>query len=753
VGVVASTVFCIRVSRSLNERLADAGAFGSTTLYSFPAMVAAGDEITKDEIAAQLRASGFANGLGIAEHNSYQVSQDQLTVHQEPSEAIQSSSIRIQFRAGRIAEIKDIEHQHTLTQFRLPPQVLAQVRGGSMEVRRPVHFAEIPPAVIQALLSTEDKRFFFHPGFDPFRLVKALSVNLRRGRLEQGGSTLTMQLARKLYLDPEKTWVRKLQELIIAEVLEFKLSKKQILEQYMNRVYFGRETGINVTGFGAAAEHYFARPLSELSVAEAAMLAGIVQRPSYFDPLRHPERTRARRNRVLALMMRNGYISEAARADAAKTSLFIANVQSDRLRAQWFVNLGFNELAATLPAQVYSSLDPLLQRAAVEAVAAGLVEVDKRLVGKGGTGFPEVALVAIDPRSGEVKALVGGRDFSKNEVNHAVAQRQPGSVFKPFVYATALQSSRGGFTPATLLSDDPTTFRFGAEDYTPGNFHAAYGQLTLRRALALSDNIATVSLAEQIGYDKVAQLARTAGFNDRIRATPALALGAYEASPLEIAGAYSIFANSGVVTKPTFLSGSGDAKGPRDGPPAIAALSPQVAFLMQDLLAEVLRSGTAADVHARGFNVPAAGKTGTTRDGWFAGYVSNLICVVWVGYDDNSDLKLEGAKSALPIWTEFMKRAAKRAIYRQSLGDVPKGITVARIDADTGLLAGPHCVKVRAEYFLPGTAPRETCDREAIPTPGETVAARVQESVKAMGRFFRLGGTSLVDPMLALRYE
>ncbi len=731
-GVIALTVVGFRVSRSLNGRLSETGPYGSTTLYSAPSIIAVGDEFNPHEIAAELRASGYAAGPASAKHNSYQLSQDEVTIQQ--GGAVPGPSIRIRFQAGKITEITDTEQRKALPEFRLPPQVLAQVRGGAMEDRRVLHFAEIPPSVVQALLSAEDKRFYSHAGFDPFRLIKAIWVNLKSGRPDQGGSTLTMQLARNLYLDPEKTWGRKIQELLIAEVLELKLSKKQILEQYVNRIYFGRRTGINLTGFEAAAENYFSRPLSELSLAEAATLAGIVQRPSYFDPIRHPERTLARRNLVLELMKRNGYISELARAQAASTSLFIARTKTDSLSPQWFVSLAFKEVAANPKAAQSSSLDPLLQRAAVEAVAAGLREVDKRVGSRPGVGFPEVALVAIDPRTGEVKALVGGRDFAKSEVNHATAQRQPGSVFKPFVYATALQSSRGRFTAATLLDDEPTTFKFGVQEYTPGNYGESYGQLTLRRALAFSDNIATVSLAEQVGYDKVAHLALSAGFNDRIRATPALALGAYESSPLEIAGAYSIFANSGLVTKPTFVSWTSETK----VSPRVAALSPQVAFLMQDLLAEVLRSGTAADVHARGFNVPAAGKTGTTRDGWFAGYVSNLICVVWVGYDDNTDLKLEGAKSALPIWTEFMKRATKRAAYRQPLGKVPSGITMAKIDSDTGLLVGPYCTKIRYEYFLQGTEPHEMCDRAATTGPVATVGALAQEGLKAMGHFFHL---------------
>ena len=714
VAAIAAIVLCVRVSISLKDRLADSGPCGTTTVYSRPATVAAGDDFTLGEIATEVRAAGAA----------YQLSQDTIVIN--------PASTRIRVSGGKIVEIADLRDGQTQTEFNLPPQVLAQVHCGALEDKRPLRFEQIPPSVIHALLSAEDKHFFVHSGFDPFRLAKALWVNLKSRRPDQGGSTLTMQLARSLYLDPEKTWGRKLQELLIAQALEFRLSKKQIFEQYANRIYFGRRAGVNITGFEAAAEYYFSRRLPELSVAQAATLAGIVQRPSYFDPLRHPDRALARRNTVLALMHRNGYLSDTDLAVAARAPLSTLRGENNNLSAPWFVSLARNQLGKSAAARADSSLDPLLQRAASEAVAAGLEEVDKRAASTG-PGRPEVALVALDPRSGEVRALIGGRDYSKNEVNHAIAQRQPGSVFKPFVYAAALESSKGKFTAATLLDDEPTTFKFGVQSYTPGNFGDSYGQLTLRHALAYSDNIATVSLAEQVGYDKVAKLALAAGFNNRIQPTPALALGAYESSPLEIAGAYSLFANGGSVSKPTFLVRSAAA-------PGATILNPAVAFVMQDLLAEVIRSGTAADVHSRGFNLPSAGKTGTTRDGWFAGYVSNLICVVWVGYDDNTDLKLEGAKSALPIWAEFMKRAAKRGEYRQPLGKIAPGITMARIDADTGLLAGPNCPKVRYEYFLRGTEPHEICDQEARESGGAsrvgTPAANPRETSASSSPLF-----------------
>ena len=324
--------------------------------------------------------------------------------------------------------------------------------------------------------------------------------------------------------------------------------------------------------------------------------------------------------------------------------------------------------------------------------------------------LPQVALIALDPHTGEVKAVIGGRDYGESQLNHALSKRQPGSIFKPFVYAAALESSLSGFqTPMTLATtvvDEPTVFQFGRQRYTPGNFgQRFYGTVTLREALAHSMNVATVKIAETTGYDQVVRLARNAGLNDAIRPTPAVALGAYEATPLEMAGAYTVFANRGAYVKPTFLSSVESSRqvSLRPDLETHQVLDPRVSFLMLDLLQEVVRSGTAAAVRSMGLTVPVAGKTGTSRDGWFAGFSSGLLCIVWVGYDDNRELGLQGAKSALPIWVEFMKRATVRAAYAQPFPAPPSGVALVALDTVTGQTAGANCPATRNEYFLEGT--------------------------------------------------
>jgi penicillin-binding protein 1B len=378
--------------------------------------------------------------------------------------------------------------------------------------------------------------------------------------------------------------------------------------------------------------------------------------------------------------------------------------------------------------EVYTTLDLNLQHAATEAVKIGMQNVDQLLRKKSGKkagALPQaqVALVAIDPHTGEVKALLGGRDYTASQLNRALAKRQPGSAFKPFVYAAALNSALSGqptvITPATVIMDEPTTFYSGNTAYTPANFgHATYGEVTVRQALTKSMNIPTVKLAQMTGYKAISNLARLAGLGDNIQPTPSIALGSYEATPLDIAGAYTIYSNQGLYVRPSLIT---QVK-TRDGrtiyshtTEAHQVLDPRVSYLMVNLMEGVLIYGTGAGVRTRGFTVPAAGKTGTSRDGWFAGFTSQLLCVVWVGFDDNHDLNLEGSKSALPIWTEFMKRALQLPAYKDPKPfKPPSGILSAQIDPDTGQLATPNCPTTRTEFFIAGTEPSESCSLHTV---------------------------------------
>jgi len=431
-------------------------------------------------------------------------------------------------------------------------------------------------------------------------------------------------------------------------------------------------------------------------------------------------------------MRQNGYVNDRDYALAIGTPLTVAKGTAQSVEAPYFVDLINDELQNRFQDadfqsnafRIYTSLDMHLQRAAAEAVRLGMASVDEQIKKQRrfrGQTPPEaqVALVAIDPHTGELKALVGGRNYGISQLNHVLAKRQPGSIFKPFVYAAALNTAvEGGsalFTPSTMVVDEPTTFWFDGKPYEPSNFeHKFYGPVTLRHALAQSMNVATVKVAEKVGYDKVVAMANRAGMNYKIQPTPAVALGAYEITPLEAAGAYTLFANGGDFLKPSLLSLVRDDKGKvvyKNKTDDKQVLDQRVAYLMTSMLEEVLRTGTAAGVRARyGLNIPAAGKTGTSHDGWFAGYTSELLCVVWVGFDDNKELNLEGAHSAAPIWAEFMKRALGYREYRDAKPfKAPTGIVSVDVDPLSGMPSTSACPSSRPEVFIAGTEPVGFC--------------------------------------------
>ena len=592
-------------------------------------------------------------------------------------------------------------------------------------------YEDIPPVLVHAVVSAEDKRFFQHSGFDPVRIIKAAYVDVREHRYAQGASTLSQQLARGLWLDNDKTWRRKIPELLITLHLEQKLKKEQIFEYYANQVPLGQRGSFGIRGFGEAAQVFFGKDVTRLTLPEAATLAGLIQQPSFTNPYRWPDRARQRRNVVLKLMHDNRYISEEDYESAVAAPLELVRQASlEATDAPYFVDLVNDALLEKFPNtnfqtslyHVYTTLDLNLQHDAAEAVRIGMEEADKRIKHRKKRDpkypDPQCALIALDPQTGEVRALIGGRNYGASQLNRILAKRQPGSSFKPFVYAAALNTGLAGgsllLTPATMILDEPTTFWFDGKPYEPSNFeHKFYGNISMRDAMAHSLNVATVKLAEETGYDAVVDLARKAGLNLDIHPTPAVALGAYEVTPLEIAGAYTIYANRGVYSKPYFLSSIASDKGANvfDGQPEHRpVLDPRVAFLMDQLLEEVVRSGTGAGMYGRGIKFPVAGKTGTSHDGWFAGFTSKLICVVWVGFDDNRELNLEGAHSALPVWAEFMKRAHEHREYRNvSEFEAPAGVVSVPIDPASGQLATAACPKVRTEYFIEGTQPVETC--------------------------------------------
>jgi penicillin-binding protein 1B len=714
----------LRLERRVDTRLETGPFSGTIGVYASPRVIAAGDAVSPEDVTAMLRRAGYTANAGNA-IGWYRVRPSAVEIYPGRESAGMESGV-VHFENGNVASIVSLQDHTARRFFELQPELLTS-SSANREKRRLVHFNDIPPSLVHAIVSTEDKHFFQHSGVDLFRMAKAAYVDLRSGRKEQGASTLTMQLARQLWLDPDKNWKRKLQELLITLHLEERLTKQQIFEYYANSVYLGRRGTFTISGVAEAAHAYFGKDLSQIDPAEAALLAGLIQRPSYFNPVRYPDRAKERRDIVLALMYQNGYLTEPEYGNAVGSPVKIAAEQPDSFDSQYFVDLMTDELQNRMgdreehARNVYTTLDPDLQKAAEEAVRIGMPLVDRQLARRRPappTGQPQVALVALDARTGEIKALVGGRHYATSQLDRAIRMRQPGSVFKPFVYAAALDTAVEGaqqiFTPATVVDDSPTAFQFGRRIYEPANFHDNYmGSVTLRTAFMHSLNIAAVQVAQKVGYDRVVAMARRAGLNSSIKPTPAVALGAYETTPLEIAGAYTMFANHGIRTKPTTISMVRAVDGTvlyQHDPDSRPALDPRVTYLIVSMMQDVLRGGTGTGVRARGFTLPAAGKTGTSHDGWFAGFTSELLCVVWVGFDDNRDLNLEGAHSALPIWTEFMKRASKFPQYRDAAQfRPPAGVITEEICTESGQKAGPYCPDPRTEVFISGTEPAAEC--------------------------------------------
>jgi len=722
--------YYLKYARMIEEKLAGGPFTNTSMVFAAPRLVTVGDETAPEEIQTGLRRSGYSESRA-TRMGSYTFRGDSLEIYPGPDSFFKQEEVVLKFKEGKLGQIISLRDNTERTQYTLEPELITNLFDRKREKRRLVRFQDIPQVLVQAVISAEDKRFFQHAGFDPLRILRAAYIDLKAGYRAQGASTLSMQVARMFWLTQEKTWQRKSAEVLITMELERKLSKEQIFEFYANEVDLGRRGTFAIRGFAEASFAYFGKDLSQLTLAEAATLGGLIQLPSYRNPYRWPDRATNRRNVILLMMKDNEYISEEQYKAAAAEPLVLSKGGVESTDAPFFIDLVNDELQEKFQDhdfqsrtyRVYTTLDMNLQREAAEAVRTGLKEVDERLRKKHklyGTAVPEaqVALVALDAHTGEVRALVGGRNYGMSQLNRVLAKRQPGSSFKPFVYAaalnTALSDSASAITAVTHVNDEPTTFWFDGKPYEPRNhYREFYGSVTLRQALAKSMNIPAVKIAEMAGYNNVVDLARRSGLNMNIQATPSVALGSYEVTPLEIAGSYTVFSNRGMWVKPSYVRSIRDDRGGavfEYKPTQRSALDPRVAYLMTSLMEEVVRSGTGAGIRGRGFLLPAAGKTGTSHDGWFAGFTTKLICVVWVGFDNNKELELDGDKSALPIWTEFMKRAHTYREYSSARGfDAPDGIVTVEVDPLSGQLASPGCPNTRGEVFIAGSQPQDIC--------------------------------------------
>jgi penicillin-binding protein 1B len=742
VGVFA--YYYSKYSRMIDARLSGHVLQSTTQIFSAPEHISVGEAISPEELTGYLQRAGYRpeadpNALGqyTVQRNSVDIRPSKLSYF------VGGNSLDVQFTGKTIRAIRPLGGGNTLDNAEIEPELITNLFDSAREKRRPVRYDDLPPLLVHAILSAEDKRFFEHGGFDFLRIGGAAWADLRHSSNHfQGASTITMQVARTFFLSNERTFRRKVAEAMVSLELEQRFTKQQIFELYANEVYLGNRGSFGIRGFSQASVAYFGKDLRQLTLPECAYLAGIIRAPNYYSSAdRHPERGGQARDRVLTQMLENKYINEADVQEAKEAPLKIIKASVSGSEAPYFVDMVKDHLLDKYPEtelisenfRVYTTLDPALQRAAASAIDVGMKNVDlllakkydrwhKEQAKKGTTeAIPQAqaALVALDPRTGEIKAVIGGRDYGQSQLNHALAHRQPGSVFKPFVYAAAFDNAVDGVqpvvTPATTIDDEPTTFEYDGVDYTPNNFGERFmGRVTARDALTNSLNVATVKVAEMIGYGRVVQIARQMGLGNNIRATPAVALGAYDMTPVDVAAGYTTFATIGTRAEPQIIRniiGSDGQILEKVTPQTHTALDPRVAYLVTSVLKDVLNRGTAAGVRARGFTLPAAGKTGTSRDGWFAGFTSNLVCVIWIGFDDNRDLGLTGGASAAPIFADFMNHATALPIYRDVKDfDPPEGIQSVLIDPESLQLATSNCPTTRQEVYIAGSAPTQYCE-------------------------------------------
>jgi len=735
--------FYFKYGRIVDERLKQPVFANTAKIYAAPREVRTGQKLSIHLIANELREAGYsADGASqVSPLGTYSESAQSIVVHPGPQSYHEQDGATIQAGGGAVDSITD-DHGQPLASYELEPLLITGLsEDANRTKRRLVSYDEIPPNIVQAVLAIEDRRFFEHGGVNFFSMMSWGWHDIIGDRKHRGGaSTLTMQLAKLLFLSDNGTYKYKLIQIMVAFHLEHRFDKMQIFEMYANQIPLGQRGSFSIDGVGEASQVYFGKDVRQLDLAECAFLAGIIQRPSYFNPFHHPDRTIERRNLVLDSMVETGAITKDQAERAKAEPLHLSAQSVDASEAPYFVDLVHDQLTQKLGERdfnreglrIYTSLDPDLQREATAAVESTIHVVDERVDKlhardkKRGIPYvyPQVALVALNPHTGQVLALVGGRNYGISQLNHAVAHRPTGSIFKPFVYASAFSTSVEGtilpgqskvFSELTILTDQQATYGEGTPyEYTPRNdADKYYGQVTARYALQESMNNATISLATMVGLDRIAALAREAGIKSA-RGTPSMAIGSYDATPLDMAGAYTTFANGGIQLDPWMLASvrtpTGDIISDY-APSSRNILDPRVAYLTTNMLENVINHGTGAGTRTLGFTAPAAGKTGTSHDAWFAGYTSNLLCIVWVGNDDYTDIKIHGAFAAAPIWAEFMKKAVLLPQYSDTHEfSAPAGVEVVPIDRVTNLLSDAACPESYEAAFLAGTAPTDTCD-------------------------------------------
>lgn len=710
----------------LSGQFADRPSLQPSRLYAKATLLRVGGPGSSRQLVAELEDLGYRRSTdGRLEAGQFDVGGGRVRTHLRafptPYGRNLGGPLEVRFSPRGVARLR--WRGSDVQQVYLEPPLLASYYGPDRKERRPARLAALPPHLVHAVLAAEDAGFYRHVGLSLRGIARAAWVNLRGGELRQGGSTLTQQLVKNLFLTHERTLARKLREIALALLVDLRYDKDAILSAYLNEIYWGASRSINLMGVGAAAWAYFGKDPRDLTVCESAVLAGMIPSPGDFSPVTQPAASRARRDWVLGRMAELEWLESSRLEEERARPLCVAPRYLGPRFAAYFADVAAGEARqrfgvgglADAGYVLLSTVRGADQRAAEEAAAWGIEALEKGWEkGREGSGPLQAALVSIDPTSGGIRAYVGGRDYGASQFDRASrARRQAGSAFKPLVYAAAFE--HGVATPGTLLEDAPLTVALAGDDWTPRNSDAGFrGWVTARTAVEESLNIPTARLALRVGLDRVVALAHKLGIESSLRAVPALALGAFEVTPIELASVYATLAAGGVRRPVHGLEAVlGPDGAPVEGRPLAAAervLTPQTAYIVTSVLQGVLERGTGESARIQGVTDPLAGKTGTTndrRDSWFAGFSPDRTTLVWVGYDDNSSSRLSGARAALPIWGRFTWAVRPSNGYPRFVP--PAGVSTAVIDPLSGQLATELCPRIQTEVFYEGQIPNSLC--------------------------------------------
>ncbi len=712
-----------------------------TRVFTDALSLAPGAELGAGAVKDKLGRLGYRESENVQQAGEYAEVDGGLSIFirsfRYPGGRREAQSVTVTFEEGRIQSVVPAAGGAMAVDAALEPELLTSIFGDTLENRRPATLDQIPQHVVDAVVVTEDVRFFQHPGVDPVGIVRALFRNVKAGEVEEGGSTLTQQLVKNYYLTNERTFRRKLVEAFMSVILDAKYSKREIIEAYLNDIYLGRNRSISILGVGEAARFYFGKPISEVTPGEAAIMAGMIRSPNNLSPIENPERSRARRDTVLKAMLANEKLTreqfDAAVAEElpekptrSQGGLASIPFYVDRVIQELRTDYGVEEVRGR-GLSIYTAIDLDWQNAAATQLEEGLARLEKSNRRLRRDEPLEGAIIAIDVPSGEIRAMVGGRSYTRSQFNRALnAKRQVGSLFKPFVVLAAFEPSLSNqnITPATLVNDERFVLeRRFSKDWSPRNYNDRYeGVVTVRRALVQSLNASMVRLGLSAGVDAVLQTARVLGVQEEIDANPSVILGSTAIPPIQMADAYSTIARMGSRTPLRAVKfvtdDDGDVIASAEGVEAVQVFPARNVYLAIDIMKGVLNGGTASRARSLGFRKTAAGKTGTTNDGrdaWFIGFTPQTLALTWIGFDDNAAVGMSASEGAVPIWARYMSAITEGKPDTDF--PAPGGLVAVQMDDRSGGLATPLCPAnmVVTQSFKAGTQPANLCPTHVPP--------------------------------------